>query len=94
MPLRRNMTLPWNSAPSLYSSSPTWPVSSNCAIHQASHSCNSLLLFFSRTASSDLLKELFDVTSEADDLRAQALYECCHFDALLEFGMQVALKVS
>lgn len=34
----------------------------------------------------DLLKELFDVASEANDLRAQALYDCCHFDALLEFG--------
>lgn len=31
--------------------------------------------------------ELFDVASEANDLRAQALYDCCHFDALLEFGM-------
>lgn len=41
----------------------------------------------SRSVSSDLLKELFDVTSEANDLRAQALYDCCHFDALLEFGI-------
>lgn len=27
------------------------------------------------------------VTNEANDLRAHALYDCCHFDALLEFGM-------
>ena len=32
------------------------------------------------------LKQLGEIASEADDLREQALYDCCRFDALLEFG--------
>ena len=32
------------------------------------------------------LKQLSEIASEADDLRAQALYDCCQFDALLELG--------
>ena len=32
------------------------------------------------------LKHLCEIASEADDLRAQALYDCCQFDALLELG--------
>ena len=33
------------------------------------------------------LKQLGEIAGEADDLRAQALHDCCQFDALLEFGM-------
>ena len=32
------------------------------------------------------LKQLGEIAGEADDLRAQALHDCCRFDALLEFG--------
>jgi len=32
------------------------------------------------------LKQLCEIASEADDLRAQALHDCCQFDALLELG--------
>ena len=35
------------------------------------------------------LKHLCEIASEADDLRAQALYDCCQFDALLEFGEDI-----
>ena len=33
------------------------------------------------------LKQLSEVSDESDDLRAQALMDCCRFDALLEIGM-------
>ena len=32
------------------------------------------------------LGEIGELASEADDLRAQAVYNCCHFDALLDAG--------
>ena len=35
------------------------------------------------------LKQLGEIAGEADDLRAQALHDCCRFDALLEFGMSL-----
>lgn len=38
------------------------------------------------------LKQLSEIASEADDLRAQALYDCCRFDALLEFGIYIPLR--
>ena len=34
----------------------------------------------------DTLREIGELASEADDLRAQAVYDCCHFDALLDAG--------
>lgn len=34
----------------------------------------------------ETLKELGEMASKADDLRAQALYDCCHYDALLDIG--------
>ena len=34
----------------------------------------------------ETLKEIGELASEADDLRAQAVYDCCHFDALLDAG--------
>ena len=34
----------------------------------------------------DTLKRLSGIADEADDLRGQALYDCCQFDALLELG--------
>ena len=37
------------------------------------------------------LKQLGEIASEADDLRAQALYDCCRFDALLEFGIIIII---
>ena len=34
----------------------------------------------------ETLREICDLASEADDLRAQAVYDCCHFDLLLDAG--------
>ena len=34
----------------------------------------------------ETLREIGELASEADDLRAQAVYNCCHFDALLDAG--------
>ena len=34
----------------------------------------------------ETLKELSEMASKADDLRAHALYDCCHYDALLDTG--------
>lgn len=33
------------------------------------------------------------MASEASDLRAQALYDCCHFDALLEYGIRAQYEI-
>ena len=38
------------------------------------------------------LKQLGEIASEADDLRAQALHDCCRFDALLEFGIAITIE--
>lgn len=46
------------------------------------------MFLFCRTEScKESLKQLGEIAGEADDLRAQALHDCCRFDALLEFGM-------
>jgi len=51
------------------------------------------LLFYAQMASlrtdqcKESLKQLCEIASEADDLRAQALHDCCQFDALLELGI-------
>lgn len=34
----------------------------------------------------DCLSDLNEVSKEADDLRASALFACCEFDAFLEVG--------
>lgn len=34
----------------------------------------------------ETLKELSEMASKADDLRAKALSDCCHYDALLDIG--------
>ena len=34
----------------------------------------------------ETLREISELASEADDLRAQAVYDCCHFDVLLDVG--------
>ncbi len=36
----------------------------------------------------EILRHLSGVSKDADDLKAQALYDCCHIDALLEFGRE------
>lgn len=41
----------------------------------------------SRTDICDILKAMSEIAIEDDDLRARAVYDCCHFDALLGFGM-------
>ena len=41
----------------------------------------------------ETLKQLCEIASEADDLRAQALYSCCQFDALLELGKYVYMSL-
>ncbi len=40
------------------------------------------------TACKESLKQLSELAAEADDLRAQALFDCCQFDGLLELGRQ------
>ena len=42
----------------------------------------------------DTLKEIGELASEADDLRAQAVYDCCHFDALLDAGKSEIVRKS
>ena len=49
-----------------------------------------MCVIYSQAKSSKYLTELCDMASEADDLRADALYDCCHFDGLLDFGMMKA----
>ena len=34
----------------------------------------------------ETLREISELASEADDLRGQAVYDCCHFDVLLDVG--------
>lgn len=37
----------------------------------------------------ETLKEIGELASEADDLRAQAVYNCGHFDTLLDAGKSI-----
>ena len=34
----------------------------------------------------ETLREISELASEADDLRGQAVYDCCHFDVILDVG--------
>ena len=45
-----------------------------------------ILIASSTEGCKDTLKEIGELASKADDLRAQAVYNCCHFDALFDAG--------
>ena len=69
-----------------------------CSTHKWAHSCKHPIVISLNlcphhlvhpqriTDCRESLKQLNELAAEADDLRAQALHDCCEFDALLEFG--------
>ena len=59
----------------------------NCDSQSLKNCEESFVFSYYRTEScKESLKQLGEIAGEADDLRAQALHDCCRFDALLEFG--------
>ena len=41
---------------------------------------------FSKAKSNEYLQLICDAANEVDDVQGKAVYDCCHFDGLLELG--------
>lgn len=40
------------------------------------------------------IKQLGELSDESDDLRAQAIMDCCQFDALLDIGIEQNMMIT